>query len=186
MTDGLLDRQSRLLAYLTSGAAIFGDAPDAFQNLAAPGVDPALLRLEASFCYEKRMAKIAVIFPRTIELLGSERDMIMREFAEIYAVPHVMTEVSNLTDLHGVEKAVARETLKRLIHSVVEPEVSSVTASVNLLFRELGLTDAAIAEIALAHDCTVLTDDLPLYLWLTTMKISAINFTHVRERLGIF
>ena len=82
MTDRLLDRQSRLLAYLTSGAAIFGDALDAFPNLAAPGVDPALLRLEASFCYEKRMAKIAVIFPRTIELLGSERDMIMREFAE--------------------------------------------------------------------------------------------------------
>lgn len=128
-------------------------------------------------------------FKRTSKYIPADYSLltaIMREFAEIYAVPQVMTEVSNLTDLHGVEKAAARETLKRLIHSVVEPEVSSVTASVNLLFRELGLTDAAIAEIALAHDCTVLTDDLPLYLWLTTMKISAINFTHVRERLGIF
>ena len=128
-------------------------------------------------------------FKRTCKYIPADYSLltaIMREFAEIYAVPQVMTEVSNLTDLHGVEKAAARETLKQLIHNVVEPEVSSVTASVNLLFPELGLTDAAIAEIALAHDCTVLTDDLPLHLWLTTLKISAINFTHLRERLGAF
>jgi len=128
-------------------------------------------------------------FKRTSKYIPTDYSLltaIMREFAEIYAVPQVMTEVSNLTDLHGVEKAAARETLKRLIHSVVEPEASSATASVNALFLELGLTDAAIAEIALAHGCAVLTDDLPLYLWSTTMKISAINFTHLRERLGIF
>jgi hypothetical protein len=66
------------------------------------------------------------------------------------------------------------------------PEVSSLTASVNSLFFELGLTDAAIAEIALAHDRTVLTDDLPLYLWLMTIKVSTFNFTHLRERLVAF
>ncbi len=128
-------------------------------------------------------------FKRTAKYIPADYSLlttIMREFAEIYAVPQIMAEVSNLTDLHGIEKLAAPETLKHLIHGVVEPEVSSATASLSLLFLELGLTDAAIAEVALAHDCLVLTDDLPLYLWLTTIKVSAVNFTHLRERLGAF
>jgi hypothetical protein len=100
MTDRLLDRQSRLLEYLASGAAIFGDRVDALQNHAPPGVDPALLHLEASFCHEKRMAKIAIVFPTTIELLGSERDMIMREFAETYPSTDI-TRLANARQFHG-------------------------------------------------------------------------------------
>lgn len=62
----------------------------------------------------------------------------MREFAEIYAFPQIMTEVGNPTDLHGVGKVAVRETLKSLINVLVGPRVSSVTASVNSLFLELG------------------------------------------------
>ncbi|HVY56371.1 MAG TPA: hypothetical protein VHA77_00810 [Xanthobacteraceae bacterium] len=76
MTDRLADRQARLLAYLTSGDAIFtGSAPN---DPALRGIDPALLHLEARFSYDKRIEKIAAVFPRTFELL--DLDTILSRF----------------------------------------------------------------------------------------------------------
>jgi hypothetical protein len=77
----LLDRQASLLAYLTSGAAIFGNE----EGLADPGLDGfdlRLLQLEARFSHEKRMEKIAGVFARTLELLGDEQAQVVRTFAE--------------------------------------------------------------------------------------------------------
>jgi hypothetical protein len=82
MTDRLLERQARLLEYLASGAAIFGDNGDGRGDPTLLGIDPALLRLEAGFSHAKRMAKIATVFPRTLEILDVERDAILRAFAE--------------------------------------------------------------------------------------------------------
>jgi hypothetical protein len=81
MSDLLLDRQVSLLAYLTSGAAIF-ETGDASPHAAIAGIDRALLRLEARFSHQKRMKKIAAVFPRTFELLKPGLDIIVREFAE--------------------------------------------------------------------------------------------------------
>jgi hypothetical protein len=78
----LLRRQARLLEYLTSGGAIFGDGRGVHLDAALQGIDPALLHIEARFSHEKRMEKIAAVFPRTLALLGADRDAIMREFVE--------------------------------------------------------------------------------------------------------
>jgi len=77
---GLLDRQASLLKYLTSGEAIFGDTCSTSRDPILQGFDRALLHIEARFSHEKRMEKIAAVFPKTFALLGDEQDAIVREF----------------------------------------------------------------------------------------------------------
>jgi hypothetical protein len=78
----LLDRQVSLLAYLSSGAAIFGDEAEGPADPALAGFDRQLLQFEARFSHEKRMEKIAGVFARTLELLGDEQAEVIRAFAE--------------------------------------------------------------------------------------------------------
>ena len=94
MSNRLLDRQIRLLQYLTSGATIFNREPDAPLDPPLRGLDQALLHLEARFSHQKRMEKIAGVLPRTFALLGSRRAAIGRDFAE--ACPP--TDISRLTN----------------------------------------------------------------------------------------
>lgn len=82
MAERLLDRQIRLIEYLTSGNAIFGESRDAPLEPFLKGFDRAHLNLEARFSHKKRMEKIAAVFPRTFALLGSDVEMTVREFAE--------------------------------------------------------------------------------------------------------
>lgn len=78
----LLDRQTRLLEYLTSGDAIFSDACDVSLDATLQGIDRTLLHIEARFSHEKRMEKIAAVLPKTFALLGANRDTVVREFVE--------------------------------------------------------------------------------------------------------
>ncbi len=110
---------------------------------------------------------------------------IMGEFPEIWTVPQVMAEVSNLTDLDGREQSLARRALRAFIHDASESGTSSRTASDHAVFPPLGITDAAIASAAKQINCAVLTDDLPLYLRLLHKNVQAFNFTHLRERFHI-
>jgi hypothetical protein len=82
MAARLLDRQVRLLEYLTSGVAIFGEGEDAPLAPALRGIDRRLLRLEARFSHEKRMEKIIAALPRTFHRLGADRAAIVRAFVE--------------------------------------------------------------------------------------------------------
>jgi len=81
MSKRLLNRQVSLLDYLTSGAAIFGGGGGALDH-ALGEIDPGLLRLEARFSHEKRMEKIAAVFPKTFELLADNRAAMVQEFVE--------------------------------------------------------------------------------------------------------
>src|SRR5437879_4266584 len=64
----LLDRQNRLLDYLTSGPAIFGGSGEPAHEPVPSGIDRGLLRLEARYSHEKRMAKIEWVLNRTLGL----------------------------------------------------------------------------------------------------------------------
>jgi hypothetical protein len=81
MVPRLLDRQISLLDYLTGVSAIFGTDGPAALDLAPPGFDTGLLRLEACFSHEKRMEKITAAFPQTFRLLGKGQSEIARKFA---------------------------------------------------------------------------------------------------------
>jgi hypothetical protein len=95
----LLERQLKLLDYLTSSEAIFGEARDKPLDPVLQGIDPALLQIEARFSHEKRMEKITAVFPRTFELLGHGRDKLVKEFTD--ACPPVdITRLENARAFH--------------------------------------------------------------------------------------
>lgn len=106
----------------------------------------------------------------------------MASFGRLFTVAHVMAEVSNLTDLDGQERLEARRVLAETIAVLHEPHVASVQASRNWSYSDLGLTDAAISLVARELGCTVLTDDLDLYLLLAREGLPVEKFSHLRER----
>jgi hypothetical protein len=79
MSTRLLDLQTSLLEYLTSAAAIFGDRPVSPDH-DLHGVDIGRLRLEARFSFDKRLAKISSVFPRTFAIFKGEWAPVLREF----------------------------------------------------------------------------------------------------------
>jgi hypothetical protein len=99
MAKRLLDRQARLLEYLTSGDAIFRSSRDGPIDRALEGLDRNLLRLEARFSHEKRMEKIAAVFPKTFELLGNRLEALVREFADTYR-PLDISRIENARQFH--------------------------------------------------------------------------------------
>lgn len=123
-------------------------------------------------------------FKRTRKYSKKDFDFLAEVLAsarELYTVAHVMAEVSNLTDLGDEELVQVRALLKDRLSVLVEPAISSAEAAQDKDFVRMGLTDCVIARAAQAHNCTVLTDDLDLYLLLETRGIPVFNFTHLRE-----
>ena len=82
MANRLLDRQARLLEYLSSAEAIFGDT-NATVDQALREIDRDALHLQARFACNKRIDKIMRVLPRTFDLLGADRRLILREFVEL-------------------------------------------------------------------------------------------------------
>lgn len=78
----LLERQTELLAYLTSAPAIFGSGQDDELPPLLRGMDRVRLGFEARFSHEKRMEKLERVFPRTLDLLKAERTELFQAFAE--------------------------------------------------------------------------------------------------------
>jgi rRNA-processing protein FCF1 len=124
-------------------------------------------------------------FKRTSNYTKTDYDFLRRvlaSFDPLYTVPHVLAEVSNLTDLPDAERQQARHFLKRTISLLNEAEISSAFAAEDALYLEVGLVDAAIGMVARGHNCTVLTDDQELYLRLSDERVSVIYFRYLRER----
>jgi hypothetical protein len=80
----LLDRQVRLLEYLTSGSAIFGRDGEAPIHHSLDGIDGRLLRLEAQFSHQKRIEKIKSVFPITFRLLEHDCATMVGEFTHAF------------------------------------------------------------------------------------------------------
>jgi len=108
MPQRLFDRQSRLLEYLTSDAAIFGGEDDGPLDPSLRGIDRTMLRLEARFSCEKRIEKIAGTLPKTFAALGESRSTIIREF--VAACPPVdIGRLENAVQFHDFLVSRARD-----------------------------------------------------------------------------
>ena len=124
-------------------------------------------------------------FKRTRQYTVGDFDFLIRVLANWQShctVAHVLAEVSNLTDLPGSELHEARRVLKEVISVLTEHTAPSAQATSDRSFQTLGLTDASIVVAAREQSCTVLTDDLDLYLHLHRNGLPALNFTHLRAR----
>jgi predicted nucleic acid-binding protein len=123
-------------------------------------------------------------FKRTQPYTSADFAMLERfvaEFRVLITTPHVLTELSNLGNLHGQE----REVLGSMFVSIVEESREHYDESRLVVkescFRRLGLTDAAVVALA-RHDYLFLTDDFDLYSTLVSHGANALNFNHLRSR----
>lgn len=123
-------------------------------------------------------------FKRTSQYTRSDYQLLLRVldcYERLYTSAHVMAEVSNLTELTGGERRLARRKLKDMLAILQEPWMPSVRAAQCACYESLGLTDAAIMALAREHKCTVLTADFDLYQTLSSDGIPVLNFAHLQE-----
>ena len=101
---------------------------------------------------------------------------------QVYVTPNTLTEASNLLRFHGEpECSQLLGQLAFLTRHSEEIVVASREASARGEYVRLGLTDAALLEVA-TLDTPVLTADVALYLAaLDKSPDSAVNFTHHRN-----
>ena len=121
-------------------------------------------------------------FKRTGSFSVEDYDLLLRLigcFGKLIATPHVLAQVSDLTDLPGKELDLVRSRFKSLVDDITELSDTSREIVTDPAFTRLGLTDAAIAKVS-ARQILVLTDDLPLHLALQRRNMDAVNFNHIR------
>ena len=93
-------------------------------------------------------------FKRTRQYTRADYDLLVRvltNFEPLYTVAHVLAEVSNLTDLPGTERLLARLVLKETISVLNDAEMSSTLAAEDRIYKDLGLVDAALGGGPLAQ-----------------------------------
>ena len=104
----------------------------------------------------------------------------LKVFRSFWTTPHVLTEVSNLTNSlpywtkESWYKFFARQI--NLIPEIYSPASEIASDSVAIRF---GITDAALARLSATH--VVLTIEWPLTNLLESRKLPVINFNHLRK-----
>ena len=121
-------------------------------------------------------------FKRTGDFAIADYDLLVRLigwFGKLIATPHVLSQVSDLTDLSGIELIAIRELFKVLVENIEESYDTSRVLVGDPAFKRLGLTDAAIATVC-SRGILVLTTDVQLHVALQERDIDALNFNHIR------
>src|ERR1035437_820999 len=121
-------------------------------------------------------------FKRTGDFVIEDYDLLVRRiawFGKLIATPHVLSQVSDLTDLTGNELTAIRELFKVLVEKGEESYDTSRLLVGDPAFKRLGLTDAAIATVC-SRGVLVLTADAELHVALQERGIDALNFNHIR------
>lgn len=121
-------------------------------------------------------------FKRTGDFTIGDYDLLVRLidwFGKLIATPHVLSQVSDLTDLTDNELTKIRELFKMLVENIEESYDPSRLLVRDPAFKRLGLTDAAIATVC-SRGVLVLTADAQLHVALQERDIDALNFNHIR------
>lgn len=124
-------------------------------------------------------------FKRTNMYTSTDYDLLLRlidQFGKIIATPHILAEVSNLTNgLYGEQLEHFFHTLKRSLNSiVVEVHRPAVEIAESYSLSPYGLADVGIMAVA-KDNYLVLTDDLRVASFALRHSVDVINFNHVRD-----
>lgn len=123
-------------------------------------------------------------FKRTEDFTIEDYELLVRLiqwFGKLIATPHVLSQVSDLTDLSGKERTAVRELFKSLVVQDIEESYDESRVLVgDPAFIRFGLADAAIAAVC-SRGILVLTSDVQLQLALQVRNIDALNFNHIRS-----
>ncbi len=105
---------------------------------------------------------------------------VLELFSSVSTTPHVLTEVSNLTNsLPGWVKDDWFEFFAEKVRLIPEDYLPSSEIASDVVAIRFGLTDAALTRLAASY--VILTIDWPLTNSLESRGLSVINFNHVRE-----
>jgi hypothetical protein len=100
-------------------------------------------------------------------------------FKKAVTTPHVLTEVSNLTnDLPEQTKAACLRKFYETFVEIDELPIPSLEAAQRPEFPFLGLTDSALALVS--DQFLIVTDDARLVKKLNDSRLEALNFNHLR------
>lgn len=114
-------------------------------------------------------------FELLISILGRRPKLILS--------PNVLTETSNLArQIADPRRAEIARTLGAMVAAHTEMYVASRDVVARREYARLGLTDAALLELATRETGTICTADLGLYLAALDADVKAINFNHLRDR----
>jgi hypothetical protein len=107
---------------------------------------------------------------------------IIARFSQIQFIPNVLSETSNLVRyVSDPMRSEISGVLAAIVQGTQEEFIASRTAVVRPEYRWLGLTDAALLELA-SSGATLLTTGLGLYLSASQAGLSVVNFNHIREQ----
>lgn len=103
-------------------------------------------------------------------------------FKKAVTTPHVLTEVSNLTN--DFPEQTKMRCLRKFYETFVEIDeltVSSKEAMLRPEFHFLGLTDSAL--VLVSRQFMIVTDDGRLVKKMSESRLDALNFNHLRRHL---
>ena len=115
----------------------------------------------------------------TIEDFRTLRALVEWFGSPLVTTPHVLSQVSDLTDLSGHEAAIIRQLFKTTVEDVKETYDAAKHLAQHPLFERFGLGDASVAAVC-ERQVVVLTTDVQLQVALGSLGLDAINFNHVR------
>jgi hypothetical protein len=113
-------------------------------------------------------------FDLILEILG--------HFQVILTTPHILAEVSNLSDdFFADHRADYFSAFERALSVLQEPTLPSAVAASDPIFPTLGLTDAGISTLCRTMGTVVITVDAPLCAYLERKGHYAFNFNTVKS-----
>lgn len=123
-------------------------------------------------------------FKRTSNYIEEDFKLItdfIRLFDDIVATPNIFTEVCNLClTLNSETNNALYRTFSGIIKSLNEQYIPSIRVSSDTAFFSFGISDTATLELC-RQGRLLLTDDLPLYGYITSQGMDAVNFNHIRS-----
>eukprot|EP01132_Coremiostelium_polycephalum_P014888 gene14888-18034_t len=106
---------------------------------------------------------------------------VIDQFEKLISTPHILAEVSNLTNgLYGSKLHDFYATLKKSLSTVIEIHCPALDISCDYELSPYGLTDVGII-CAAKDNYLVLTDDLRVAGFAHQHSVDVVNFNHIRE-----